>query len=295
MLMNYGFNWLRCEFMCWVVGFGVGVMLFVFLYEINVVMVVNKIVGNEQKYLECILVVLEFSGGNDGFNIVVLYINDEYYCVCLMLVIWLQDVFKVDDEFGFYLNLFGFESFFKDGDFVVVYGCSYLNLICFYFEVMKYWYIGSLNVFEVFGWFGWFVDLYQFELVSSYIVNVVKEQILVVCVFVYLFVVFDDFECFSCVGGDEQKEFFVELVQRQEFEWNEMLSFVWLIVLIVDQSFEFICYLCVEYKMIVDYGYGEIGIDMKKIIVMIVVGLLVWIYYMNFGSFDMYVIQVGLY
>lgn len=70
-----------------------------------------------------------------------------------------DELLLFDDEFGLYFLLKGMECFYKDGKMVVVYGCGYDNLSFLYFELMGFWYIGVLNVGEVFGWFGCFVDL----------------------------------------------------------------------------------------------------------------------------------------
>lgn len=108
--------------------------------------------------------VVEFFGGNDGLNIVVLFGDDEYYWVWLNLGILEVSIFLIVDGFGFYLVMVGFEWFYKDGMMVVVYGCGYDNLSLFYFFLMGFWYMGVFNGGELLGWLGCFVDgVYDYD------------------------------------------------------------------------------------------------------------------------------------
>lgn len=290
---TYGCNCTRRDFMKLGAALGAGAMLPAFLRETNVAMAANALAGNIQKHPNRILVVLELSGGNDGLNTVVPYTNDGYYRARPTLAIQPNGVLKINDEFGFHSNLLGFERLFKDGQMAIVHGCSYPNPNRSHFESMKFWHTGVPNAPESRGWLGRFADEYQPEPVSSYIVNVAKEQTAAVKASTHSPVVFSDPERFARQGSDDQKELFSELSQKHEREWNESLSFVRTIASTAEESSEFIRHSCAEYKTTADYGYGEVGLDMKKIVAMIAANSPARIYYTNFGSFDTHVTQAS--
>lgn len=270
---------------------GAGAALPLFLQETNLAMAANALTGNLPKHPDRILVVLELSGGNDGLNTVVPYANDEYYRARPTLALRPNQVLKVDDEFGFHSNLLGFERLFKDGKMAVAHGCSYPNPNRSHFESMKFWHTGVPNAPESRGWLGRFADAYQSEPVSSYIVNIAKEQTAAVRAGNHSPVVFDDPERFGRQGPQDQREIFSELAKKREKDWNDSLSFVRNIASTAEESSAFIRHACAEYKTKADYGYGEVGLDMKKIVAMIDAGSPARIYYASFGSFDTHVTQ----
>lgn len=264
-----------------------------FLQETNIAMAANALAGVSQDHPERILVVLELSGGNDGLNTVVPYTNDEYYKARPTLAIQPNQVLKVSGEFGFHSNLLGFERVFKEGKMAVVHGCSYPNPNRSHFESMKFWHTGVPNGAEERGWLGRFADEYQPEPISSYIVNIAKEQTAAVGARVHSPVVFYDPAYFGRQGTPEQREIFAELAKISPKEWNESLQFVRNIAATAEESSAFIQHACAEYKTKADYGYGEVGVDMKKITALIAANSPARIYYASFGSFDTHVSQAG--
>lgn len=291
---NYGCSCTRRDFMRrGATALGAGMVLPAFLRETHVAMAANALAGNVQKHPERILVVLELSGGNDGLNTVVPYTNDDYYRARPTIAVQPNEVLKVSDEYGFHSNLLGFESLFKDGQMAVVHGCGYPNPNRSHFESMKFWHTGVPNAPESRGWLGRFADAYQPEPVSSYIVNIAKEQTAAVKAGVHSPVVFDDPERFARQGSEDQKALLTELARKNDTEWNESLSFVRSIASTADESSEFIRHSCAEYKSQADYGYGDVGLDMKKIVALIAANSPARIYYTNFGSFDTHVTQAS--
>lgn len=270
---------------------GAGAALPLFLRETNLAMAADAVAGVSQAHPERILVVLELSGGNDGLNTVVPYTQDEYYRARPTLGIRPQDVLKVNDEFGFHPNLLGFERVFKDGHMAVVHGCGYPNPNRSHFESMKFWHTGVPNAPESRGWLGRFADAYQPEAVSSYIVNIAKEQTAAVRASVHSPVVFDDPEQFGRQGSDDQREIFTELAIKSATDKNDSLRFVRNIASTAEASSDFIRHACAEYRTHADYGYGEVGIDLKKVVAMIEAESPARIYYTSFGSFDTHVTQ----
>ncbi|MCZ6787941.1 MAG: hypothetical protein O7E54_12345, partial [Planctomycetota bacterium] len=201
-----------------------------------------------------VLVVLQLSGGNDGLSTVVPYADDAYYRARRQTAVAQKDVLKLNDYVGFHPTLKKAEALFKDGRLAIVQGASYPNPNRSHFESMRFWHTGVPNAPESRGWLGRFADAYQPEPVSSYIVNIAKEQSAAVNAGVHSPVVFDDPERFVRQGSDDQKALFAELSRRNEIEWNDSLNFVRSIASTADESSEFIRHACAEYKTRADYG-----------------------------------------
>lgn len=264
-----------------------------FLAETNLAMAANAVAGIAQKNPNRILVVLELSGGNDGLNTVVPYTNDEYYRARPTIAVDKNRVLKLSDEFGFHPNLLGFEQLFKNGQMAVVHGCSYPNPNRSHFESMKFWHTGVPNGADSRGWLGRFADEYQPEPISSYMVNIAKEQTLALRSAVHSPVVFNVPERFMREGSEEQKAVFQEIAKVKESEGNESLDFVRTLATTAETSSEFIRTACEEYKAKSDYGYGEVGVDLKRVAAMIAADSPARIYYTSFSGFDTHVTQAG--
>jgi len=65
------------------------------------------------------------------------------------------------------------------------------------------------------------------------------------------------------------------------------------IAVTADRSTEFVRAACAEYRTKMDYGYGEVGADLKRVAALIKAKAPTRIYYLNFGSFDTHVSQSG--
>ena len=272
---------------------GVGAGLPLFLRETSLAMALNEVVGTDPTHPERILVVLELSGGNDGLNTVVPYTDDEYYKARPTIAVAPGDVLKLDDRFGFHPNLLGWERLFKDGQMAVVHGCSYPNPNRSHFVSMEFWHTGVPHGAEPQGWLGRFADRYQPDPEKAYIVNIAKEQTRAVASGRHAPVVFSDPDRFVRQGSEEQKMIFKELEREREAGANPSLDFVRGIATTAGESSEFIRTACAEYRSQVDYGYGEVGVDMKRISAMIAAEAKTRIYYASLSGFDTHVAQAG--
>ena len=105
-----------------------------------------------------ILVVLELSGANDGFNTLVPYADDAYYRLRPNIGIRPNKVRKIDDQFGFSPGMAGFERLFKEGKMAVVHGCGYAQPSYSHFTSAAYWHTGAPNTGEPYGWLGRVAD-----------------------------------------------------------------------------------------------------------------------------------------
>ena len=147
-----------------------------------------------------ILVVLELSGANDGFNTLVPYADDAYYRLRPNIGIRPNKVRKIDDQFGFSPGMAGFERLFKEGKMAVVHGCGYAQPSYSHFTSAAYWHTGAPNSGEPYGWLGRVADAIDPALTPNFLVNIDERQSLAVRAAKHVPVVFDDPERFTRKG-----------------------------------------------------------------------------------------------
>jgi uncharacterized protein (DUF1501 family) len=270
---------------------GLGAGLPLFLAESNFALAANQTAGVAQKHPNRILVVLELSGGNDGLNTVVPYADDNYYKMRPAIGLKKNEILKLNDEFAFHDSLLGFERLFKDGKMGVVHGCSYPNPDRSHFVAMRYWHTGSPNVPEERGWVGRFADYYQPKPIGSYIINIAREQTLAVRSNVHSPVTFYDPNRFVREASDQQKQVFAETFKTYGRSNNASLDFVRGIAQTAAESSDFARSACAEYRSKMDYGYGEVGANMKRVAALIAANAPTRIYYTNFSGFDTHASQ----
>lgn len=276
-----------------IAGFGAVAASHLFLNETALALAVDAVAGAEPKYPNRTLVVLELSGGNDGLNTVVPYTNDEYYRLRPTLAVRKNDVLKLSDEHGFHPNLLGWERTFKDGKMAIVHGCSYPKPNRSHFESMAYWHTGVPNGSDSRGWLGRFADAYSPQPQPSYIINIAREQTMAVKSGVHAPVVFSDPARFRRETSEAEKEALAKMAKDHPAAGNPSLAYLRNISATADQSSNFVRRVCTEYRTQVDYGYGPIGVDLRRVTALIKAGSPTRIYYVNFGNFDTHVSQQG--
>lgn len=105
------------------------------------------------------LVVIQFSGGNDGLNAVVPYTNDLYYKNRPTIAVKASTVFKATDELGFHPKLKILQQLYDSGDLCVVNNIGYPNPDRSHFRSMDIWHTASnANEFLSTGWLGRYLD-----------------------------------------------------------------------------------------------------------------------------------------
>jgi len=147
-----------------------------------------------------ILVVVELTGANDGFNTLVPYADDAYYRLRPKIGIRPNKLRKIDDRYGFNPGMAGFERLFKEGQMAVVHGCGYDNPSYSHFTSAAYWHTGVPNGGEAYGWLGRLADAIDPQLTPNFLVNIDERQSLAVRAAKHVPVVFDDPERFGRKG-----------------------------------------------------------------------------------------------
>ena len=236
-----------------------------------------------------ILVVLELSGANDGFNTLVPYADDAYYRLRPNIGIRPNKVRKIDDQFGFSPGMAGFERLFKEGKMAVVHGCGYAQPSYSHFTSAAYWHTGAPNTGEPYGWLGRVADAIDPALTPNFLVNIDERQSLAVRAAKHVPVVFDDPERFTRKGLLQSRPLldsvpksvaasatqnYLDSVANSAREASQLVRAAW-----------------ANYKTPIDYGI--ISVDLPKVAAMIAADLPTRLYYTSYrhNAFDTHVQQ----
>jgi uncharacterized protein (DUF1501 family) len=106
-----------------------------------------------------VMVVLQFSGGNDGLNTVIPIRNDIYYKSRPRLAIQKEQAFQITDEAGLNPALPFFKQLFDEGNLAIMNNVGYPNPDRSHFRSMDIWQSASdSNQYVTTGWLGRYLD-----------------------------------------------------------------------------------------------------------------------------------------
>ncbi|UEG50485.1 DUF1501 domain-containing protein [Ferruginibacter lapsinanis] len=106
-----------------------------------------------------VVVVIQFSGGNDGLNTVIPIRNDIYYRERPKLGIVKENALQLTDEVGLNPALVGFKELFDNGDLSILNSVGYPNPDRSHFRSMDIWQSASeSNEYISTGWLGRYLD-----------------------------------------------------------------------------------------------------------------------------------------
>ena len=238
-----------------------------------------------------ILVVVELTGANDGFNTLVPYGNDNYYRLRPNLGIPANKVRKIDDMHGFNPGMAGFERLFKNGQMAVVHGCGYDNPSYSHFTSAAYWHTGAPNTGERYGWLGRLADAIDPGLTPNFLVNIDERQSLAVRAARHVPVVFDDPERFARKGLYQSRTLLDKGSADAADRGNTSLQFLEEVAQSARQASMKVREAWGNYKTPVDYGI--ISLDLPKVAAMIDAQLPARIYHTAYrhNAFDTHVHQ----
>jgi uncharacterized protein (DUF1501 family) len=237
-----------------------------------------------------ILVVLELSGANDGFNTLVPYADDAYYRLRPKLGIRANKLRKIDDQYGFSPGMAGFERLFKEGHMAVVHGCGYAQPSFSHFTSMAYWHTGAPNSGEPYGWLGRLADAIDPKLTPNFLVNIDERQSLAVRAANHVPVVFDDPERFTRKGLYQSRGL-LDLAMDSAAAGNASQRYLDEVANSAREASQLVREAWSNYKTPVDYGI--ISVDLPKVASMIAADLPTQLYYTAYrhNAFDTHVQQ----
>jgi uncharacterized protein (DUF1501 family) len=116
---------------------------------------------------ERILVVIQFSGGNDGLNTVIPLNESAYYTARSSLAIPSQNVLAIDGVLGLHPGLRPFKELLDKGVAAVINGVGYPNPNRSHFRSMDIWHTAQPEIYGKDGWLGRYGDAHLAALPSS--------------------------------------------------------------------------------------------------------------------------------
>jgi len=240
---------------------------------------------------ERILVVLELTGANDGFNTLVPYGNDHYYRLRPRLGLPAKTLRKIDDMHGFNPSMAGFERLYKDGQLAVVHGCGYDNPSYSHFTSAGYWHTGAPNSGEPYGWLGRLADAIDPALTPNFLVGVGERQSLSVHAARHVPVVFDDPEHFDRKGLYQSRRLLEQGGGPGPGASNASLAYLEEVAQSARQASQQVRQAWSNYQSTADYGL--ISMDLPKVAAMVAAGLPARIYHTAYrhNAFDTHVHQ----
>ncbi|MCB0643614.1 MAG: DUF1501 domain-containing protein, partial [Phaeodactylibacter sp.] len=106
-----------------------------------------------------ILIVVQFSGGNDGLNTIIPYRNDLYYKSRPGIGIAEKDVLKIHDQQGLHPAMNGLRELYDEGLVTLLNSVGYPNPDRSHFRSMDIWHTASdSNEYWSTGWLGRYLD-----------------------------------------------------------------------------------------------------------------------------------------
>ena len=105
------------------------------------------------------LIIVQFSGGNDGLNAIVPYTNDIYYRNRPSIAVKASEVLKATDELGFNPNLKVLRNLYDEGSLSIINNIGYPDPDRSHFRSMDIWHSASgTDQFLSSGWLGRYLD-----------------------------------------------------------------------------------------------------------------------------------------
>lgn len=115
---------------------------------------VAKVAAGKRIDPDNVLVVIQLSGGNDGLNTIVPYLQDAYYKLRPNLAVPKDKVIPATDSLGFHPALAGLASLFQKGKVAIVNNVGYPNANRSHFKSMDIWQSASPDGSLKYGWIG---------------------------------------------------------------------------------------------------------------------------------------------
>jgi uncharacterized protein (DUF1501 family) len=106
------------------------------------------------KQKDPVLVVLQLTGGNDYFNTVIPYTDQNYFDSRPRLQIPEERVLKIDGELGFHPAMGPMKEIYESGDMAIVHGVGYENSPRSHFRSMDIWHTCEPDKVGTEGWLG---------------------------------------------------------------------------------------------------------------------------------------------
>jgi uncharacterized protein (DUF1501 family) len=237
------------------------------------------------------LVVIQWSGGNDGLNTVVPFHNDLYYRNRPNLAIKKSDVLKLNDELGFNPAMSGLKSLYDDGLVSIVNNVGYPNPDRSHFRSMDIWHTASnSNEYWRTGWLGRYLDESCKDCDAHTALEIDDTLVLALKGETRSgFAVSNPIQ----LKQRTQNKFLEQITHHHEHHHEENVAYLYKTLISTQASANYLFDQSRIYKTKTTYPATGIGADLKKIAGLIIANTDTKIYYVNMGGFDTHAAQKG--
>ena len=236
------------------------------------------------------LVVIQFSGGNDGLNTIIPYQNDLYYKNRPTLGIKANEVLKVSSELGFNPAMASLQSIYDEGLMTIINSVGYPNPDRSHFRSMDIWHTASdSNEYLSSGWLGRYLDGSCEGCQSPHHALEVDDTL-------SLSLKGIERSGFAMSNPDQLKriannKYLKHIAHHHEHEHEENVEYLYKTLLDTQASANYLHQKSKVHKTKTKYPKGAFGNDLKQIAELMTADADIKIYYVNLGGFDTHVGQ----
>ena len=236
------------------------------------------------------LVVIQFSGGNDGLNTIIPYQNDLYYKNRPSLGIKANEVLKVSDSLGFNPAMESLRSLYDEGLMSIINSVGYPNPDRSHFRSMDIWHTASdSDEYLSTGWLGRYLDSNCSGCQSPHHALEVDDTL-------SLSLKGIEKSGFAMSNPNQLKrisdnKFLKSITHHHEHEHEENVEYLYKTLTDTQASANYLYQKSKTHKTKVRYPKGAFGNDLKQIAELMTADADIKIYYANLGGFDTHVGQ----
>ena len=237
-----------------------------------------------------VVVVIQFSGGNDGLNTVIPFRNDIYYKERPGLSIKKEEALQLNDEVGLHPSLTHFRTLHDKGNLAILNNVGYPNPDRSHFRSMDIWQSASeSNEIVQSGWVGRYLDAMchgcdkptqVLELDDTLSLALKGEQMNGLA-----------FKNPKNLFGSSQEKFFRELSNNHEHHAEAPVDYLYKTMAETISSADYIFKQSRLHPTNQQYPATQLGQSMKTIASLIFSEINTKVYYVSLGSFDTHVQQ----
>jgi uncharacterized protein (DUF1501 family) len=237
-----------------------------------------------------VMVILQFSGGNDGLNTVIPIRNDIYYRERPRLGIDRTKALALTDEVGLHPALISLKELYDDGSLGILNNVGYPNPDRSHFRSMDIWQTGSAsNEYITTGWVGRYLDAqchrcdkptYALEIDDVLSLALKGENSKAIAMK-------DPQRLF----GTSNEKFFKDVMKNHKDGDEETVDYLYKTMSETLSSANYIFQQSRAHPSSADYPKTELGNGLKTIASLIFSDINTKVYYISLGSFDTHVNQ----
>lgn len=236
-----------------------------------------------------VLVIIQWSGGNDGLNTVIPYHNDIYYKNRPRLGVKAENVLKLNDELGLNPVMTGMKSLYDEGYVSIINSVGYPNPVRSHFRSMDIWQTGSSATdYLQTGWIGRYLDQ-NCKGCKPYTALEVDDTLSLAMKGI-------DYSGFAAANIKQLRKttsnpFHQQLLHHHSHDHEENVAYLYKTMIDTHASSNYLFQQSKIYKSTVQYPLNRFGNSLKQVAELIVANTDTKIYYLDIGGFDTHVNQ----